>query len=167
MPLHHSKNIIQQAKDIKSFLNNDAPRIVGVEAKRFVLNNFKQEAFIDVPVKKWRERKRREKNDRALLMKSGRLKRSFDYKTSRGRVTLYSADVPYAEIHNEGGKIQGTQRVRAHTRNLGGKRVRVRSFSREMNITIPQRQFIGKSRVLDFRINQQLKKRIFKIMNNL
>lgn len=166
MPVKHTSTPREQQKKLQKFMLDKAPRIVGVEAKRHIASNFKQEGFVDVPFKKWKGRKKNEGSRRALLVKTGRLKRSFDYAATRGKVKVFSADVPYAQIHNEGGKIQGTQRVRGHyrTNKRTGDKFRVGEFSREMNVTIPKRQFIGNSKVLNFRINKRLLRGISTIM---
>lgn len=167
MPLKHSKSIAQQKREISLFLRNDAPRIVGVEAKKHIASNFKQQGFVDLPFKKWIERKHKEKTRRAILTRTGRLKNSFDYRTFVGKVRVFSADVPYAEAHNDGVEIKGTQRVRKHrrTNRRTGEKYEVKEFTREMDHKIPQRKFIGNSKVLDYKINKKLYSRIFKIMN--
>mgnify|MGYP000660444974 CR=1 FL=1 len=167
MPLKHSKSIAKQKRDIRLFLQHDAPRIVGVEAKKHIASNFKQQGFVDLPFKKWQERKQKERSRRAVLTRTGRLKNSIDYRTYTGRVRVFSADVPYAEAHNNGAEIKGTQRVRSHrrTNKRTGKKYTVNSFTREMDHKIPQRKFIGNSKVLDYKINKKLYSRIFKIMN--
>ena len=62
---------------------------------------------------------------------SGRLKKSIRrIRVTQNSVTI-GTDVPYAQIHNEGGTIKKTVSVKSHRR--------------KMNTTIPQRQFIGES----------------------
>ncbi len=171
MPLHHSSNIEKQIRSLKNLFNNQAPRIVGIEAKNFFKDNFNKQGFDDLGVEPWKERKTKDKNnkrDRAILVKSARLKKSIQYKLiGKGRVYVYSADVPYAKIHNEGGTIQGTFNVRTHTRTRRGKRTEVKSHKRTVNTKIPKRQFMGNSKTLNLKIEKELKRRINKIMNNV
>lgn len=171
MPLHHSKDIGKVIRSLNKLFNDQAPRIVGVEAKNFFKNSFNKQGFEDVGVEPWEKRATEDKNRRqrrAILVKSARLKKSLQYKaTGRGKVYVYSADVPYAKIHNEGGVINGTQSVRKHTRTIRGKRTSVKAHQRKVNITIPKRQFMGNSKTLNLRIEKELNRRINKIMNNV
>jgi phage gpG-like protein len=55
--------------------------------------------------------------------------------------------VPYARIHNEGGRVSGQRNIRAYTnRNFmgKGKAVAIRAHSRRVDYTMPKRQFMGK-----------------------
>jgi len=167
MPIKHSKSLDKQRRDVRLFMERSAPRIVGVEAKKHIASNFKQEGFVDLPFKKWVDRKKNEKTRRAILVKSGRLKNSFHYRAISKGVRVYSADVPYAEAHNNGATIKGTQRVRSHRRTSRktGEKYKVEAFTREMDHKIPQRKFIGNSKVLDYRINKKLARKISIIMN--
>lgn len=171
MPLHHNTNIEKQIRDLQKFFNQDAPRIVGMEAKNFFKSSFNKQGFDDGGVKPWKERTTRDKNrrTRSILIKTARLKKSIQYKpTGRGKVFVFSADVPYAKIHNEGGTIQGIHKVRSHTRRTQrGGRTEVKAHKRNVNTKIPKRQFMGNSKTLNRRIEKELYRRINKILNNV
>ncbi|QNK63959.1 phage virion morphogenesis protein [Pedobacter sp. PAMC26386] len=67
------------------------------------------------------------------------------------RINAGSMKVPYARIHNEGGRIRGVRYVRAHHNGnfMGkGKRVQIQEFSRKVDYVMPKRQFMGKSKQL-------------------
>ena len=107
--------------------------------------NFRQGGWRDgTGVTKWKDRSKKDKNKkkRALLVKSGRLKRSLrkasDFNTAR-----VVTDVKYAQIHNEGGKISGTFDVKLHRikKKKGGFAI-VKGHSRKVNTTIPERPFM-------------------------
>lgn len=68
--------------------------------------------------------------------------------------------VPYARIHNEGGRVRGIQYVRPYTHpNLLGKgRKQVQGHARKVDFTIPRRQFMGNSVALNERILERLKR---------
>ncbi len=169
MPLHHSQNIEQSLKEIKNFFNHKAPVIVGIEAKKFFKDSFNKQGWDNGVIQPWEGRKVKDQNrrTRSLLIKTARLKKSIQYRPTRGKVFVYSADVPYAEIHNEGGIIQGSQNVRRHTRTRRGKRTEVKAHKRTVNTRIPKRQFMGDSRTLNYKIEKELNRRINKIMNNV
>jgi len=169
MPLHHSQNIEKSIKELKNFFNHKAPVIVGVEAKKFFKDSFNKQGWDDGILQPWEKRKAKDRNrrTRSLLIKTARLKKSLQYRPIRGKVYVYSADVPYAKIHNEGGTIQGIQNIRKHTRTRRGKRTEVEAHKRNVNTKIPQRQFMGNSRTLNYRIEKELNRRINKILNNV
>ncbi len=148
------------------FLNKtiDAAGVLAVNfsKRRFIYKNWK-----DRKTTAWKARQRKSRG--SLMIKSGRLKRSIR-KLATGRFyVIIGTDVPYAKIHNEGGRIKERVKVRAHsrTRTIYAKRKRVkegqsrytkkktgsvtmhvRSHYRNMNVEIPKRQFIGNSYAL-------------------
>jgi len=80
---------------------------------------------------------------------------------SRVVISAGSSRVPYARIHNEGLRVNGTFKVQAHAnRNFmgKGKRVDIKAHSRKINYTMPQRQFMGKSPLLLQEIKERFQK---------
>lgn len=148
------------------------PTIAGNMALNFYNDSWRREGFVGDRFKKWARRARPDADTRSrrLLVKSGNLRRSLRMKVSGNQVTIYT-DIPYAQIHNEGGKVSGTANIKAHTRRTGGKRVQVRAHSRQVNFTVPQRQFmdVPGSEISPFlrrRIVENVKKAMDKIMRN-
>jgi phage gpG-like protein len=129
------------------------PTLVGNVALNFFDDSFQREGFIDKRVNKWKPRRFNDKTkgSRKTLVKSGRLRRSLRMRTLVNSVII-STNVPYAQIHNEGGRVQGSFTVRAHRRKTKGGSTSVRSHQRNVNIDIPKRQFMGQSDLLDKRI---------------
>ncbi len=129
------------------------PAIVGEEAVNFSLNSFTQNAWSGFSQDVWAKRKnptkwgKRDETDRALLVKTGKLRRSIRVtRILQDRVFIGAGgpDVPYARVHNEGFRGKITQQVGEHLRrNKKGGKTRVSSFTRTINQNIPQRQFIG------------------------
>lgn len=106
--------------------------------------NFKRQGFIDRSVKRWKPRKRKDKNPkiRAILVKSGALRRSIRrISVSNKRVTIGSQGKPavYAGVHNAGLKA-----------------------GRGKGFIMPKRQFLGPSHTTDKRIVNLIKKKIKK-----
>lgn len=97
--------------------------------------NFDRKAFFS---KKWK--RRADPNAKgSLLMVTGTMRRSVKAEV-KGDGVRFSSAVPYAAIHNEGGK--GTKQVRQHTRtSRKGKQYTVKAHTRKFNM--PQRQFVG------------------------
>lgn len=121
--------------------------IDGSKLKRNILNdmrvelsdefdkNFERKAFF---TKKWKPRATSNPKG-SLLMVTGTMRRSIKAEV-RGNGVRFSSAVPYAAIHNEGGK--GTKQVRQHTRtSKKGKQYTVRAHTRSFKM--PQRQFVG------------------------
>lgn len=79
-----------------------------------------------------------------LIGKTGDLKESLSYKLE-GKKIIIESDQDYAEVHNEGGKIQ----------IFGGKTVQ-----------LPQRKFMGESEKLDTIIEHEIDKDIDNILNH-
>ena len=73
-----------------------------------------------------------------LSSQKSELENSIKYKTTGNRVIVYS-DKPYADVHNEGGKIKVFGKATA---------------------TVPKRQFIGNSRALQQRIINKIIKKL-------
>jgi phage gpG-like protein len=134
------------------------PQGVGVLAVNFYKRAWDRQGYLDARLERWAKRKD-EDAGRAILVKTGRLRRSIRLiSVDGGRIVIGTAGVVYAAAHNEG--VSGTITVKAHTRKAykrrkkGGKRRRiavqaheVQAHERKMNL--PRRQFIGRSRVLE------------------
>lgn len=148
--------------------------------------NFSKERFIKKDWKnqvseKWTPRKRHDKG--SLLAKSGQLKRSIRKMSISSEYVVIGSDVPYAKIHNEGGRSTKTIYVSSHTRkkttpksvNIRTRKpsrqrvsvgeIKVKSHTRKMNLHLPKRQFMGKSRALELRLQLHLKKSLTEQIN--
>lgn len=136
-----------------------------VELLNHTLDAFNNEAFDG---KKWTVR-RDKTNTKSLLVKDSILRNSF--KTRKvGENIIISTDLDYAEIHNEGGKIvqKPTWKQRmffSHKSNAAGSTSEANkwaamSTAKELNITIPQRQFIGDSKELENRVSKVVEKNL-------
>ena len=120
--------------------------------------NFSKERFVKkdwlngTSRQNWDKRKKADRG--SLMVRSGRLKRSIR-KMSEGDYFVYvGTDVPYAQIHNEGGEINKTVTVRTHSRTRKGRTETVKSHRRKMNIKMPKRQFLGDSNALAKRLER-------------
>lgn len=102
-------------------------RKIGTIAVNHFKNSFRTGGFTDNSLSKWRPRKNNFEPSRAVLVKSGDLRRSIRIKSNNGnRVVIGTTGVNYARVHNEGGKF------------------------------IPKRQFIGDSKVMNNKIVRKL-----------
>ena len=133
------------------------PTRVSVTALIEFKGNFRQGGWRKgTGVTKWKPRSTKDKNKakRALLVKTGRLKRSLrtqpDFNTAR-----VVTDTPYAQVHNEGGTVAGNFKVRAFKRrNPKGGYSKVKAHSRNVNFKMPARPFMEMGEGLKGDINK-------------
>ena len=140
------------------------PTMAGITAQRFSKDRFVRKNWVDETSEQWKPRKNKAPGSLMVGKGSGRLKKSIRVtKTTRNSVTI-GTDVPYAQIHNEGGVINKTVKVREHNRKRKGRSEKVKAHSRKMNTTIPKRQFIGESKMLLYRVERMLQLEMLKIL---
>lgn len=118
------------------------PNQIGTVAVNFAKQRFVSQNWHDTTAEPWDPRKRNrrggEKRQKgAILVDSGRLKRSIRIVSTTTATVTIGTDVPYAQIHNDG--FDGDQSVRAHSRK--GRTVRAHTRHMEM----PRRRFLGDS----------------------
>lgn len=70
--------------------------------------NFERQAFFN---EAWQRRRSPTRSGGAILIGKGNLRRSIRSKTTGESITFYT-DSPYAEIHNEGGEITVTDKMK-------------------------------------------------------
>ncbi len=93
--------------------------IAAAKTLRFVGGNFSAQGYQGNSFNPWAARKKQRSKDigRALLVQSGRLRRGWNSRVLRpGEVKIFN-DVPYAEIHNNGGTIKQASRSELIQRN--------------------------------------------------
>jgi phage gpG-like protein len=154
------------------YIQQDVPVIIGIEAVKHFKNNFMEEGFDG---KKWASRKSKRMgstNGQKVLSMTGELAESIDYKIDGNTVTIYS-DKPYAKIHNEGGKIQVTDKMKKffwaknkEAKDAGATDVAdmYKAMALSSEITIQQRMFIGDSQLLITKITQKVTKDLNRIL---
>jgi len=173
----------------QEFKQRRFPGMVGRLAVATFDENFANGGFTDKIFIRWKPRKGDTENrgrrlgdggkqsGRAILIKSSRLRRSVRvaWAFPHGvRIVAGNQDVPYAQIHNEGGKISGSVSVKAHTRQRfetddvskpGAKKPKyvrvstgssqVQAHTRQVNTTMPRRPFMGPSDKLMNRVDRK------------
>jgi phage gpG-like protein len=154
-PEEFIKQLERQSEEFKKWFNNTLPNEIGNTAVEFYKEAFHDAGaerdrggFTDKTFEPWKEVKRRENprtnrtSDKSpILVQTANLKRSIQYTAEPEQVTIFS-DAEYAATHNEGTTTAG----------------------RNHNITIPKRQFIGKSATLDKKIEEIMKEGVDRIL---
>lgn len=82
---------------------------IRIEASSEFDRNFERQAFFS---EAWQRRKSPSRSQRGTLIQSGALRRSITSKSDDNSITFYTS-LPYAVIHNEGGEIMVTPRMKA------------------------------------------------------
>ena len=134
------------------------PQRAAVVAVNFSKERFVRKNWVDTSPQAWPQRKRKDRG--SLMIRSGRLKRSIRKLMVTMDFILIGTDVPYAQIHNEGGSIKKTVPVRQHERKSSRGRAKVKAHSRNVNLKMPKRQFIGNSAILRRRIERLIERDI-------
>ena len=150
------------------------PELAAIEAVNFSKERFVRKNWVDRtaqawkkpnPVPDWVPKEWRKKGGSLLIGKqSARLKKSIiKTKVTRNSVTI-GTDVPYAQIHNEGGIIKQNITIKAHSRKRKGRSENVKEYKRKRQFKIPKRQFIGESAILLRRIERLVQREITNIL---
>lgn len=171
-------------------MKQELPPVIGVMARNFFVDSFGKQGWDDDGLHPWAARKDKGNNRALLVGKSGGTKEGAHiHLRSAVRDSLQSSSwedinfvvkgVPYAEIHNEGGRISIPEhervlnfRYKGADRDIG-ERVGFSSagkahFSQKVHVGaysfhMPQRQFIGASHTLMNEISDRLVKEVGKI----
>lgn len=110
-----------------------AATVVVVEAENHFAASFRNEGFTGRSIQPWPARKKADTGGRrALLVKTGTLRRQATKGQVIGNRVSFTIGVPYGKVHNEG--------LRA---------------GRGSGFQMPKRQFIGNSQTLDERIQRK------------
>ncbi len=151
--------------------------------------NFEREAFFS---EAWERRKSPIRADGHLLVDSGTLRRSIRSEIKESSI-VFKSDLPYAAIHNEGGEIKVTQRMKKFfwykyysTTGTFGRRKdgSLRRDKRNNRLTteaefwkcmalmkvgasikIPRRQFLGKSPEVEQAVREIIEENITEYFN--
>lgn len=143
------------------------PVIAGNEVVNFALDNFKKQGFQGDTFEPWKKRKFptkwgiKTKGGRALLVQSGRLRRSIRITQLSNAMVTVGSDVPYAKVHNEGLRIGQIQSVKSFTRKNGQE---VKSHTRRINQNISPRPYLKESQYLTAKLKRVLTAEIMKAL---
>lgn len=106
-----------QKSNISRELEQKANRFITLTLKEFGTEiseefdrNFEREAFFN---ERWARRKFSDDESRGLLIRTGELRHSIREEVT-GHSVIFSSDLPYAAIHNEGGTIIVTRRMKKY-----------------------------------------------------
>lgn len=180
MAFDQHKKIAQAKREFLKVLDQMVP-VMGNDALNHFKDSFTNQGFTNESTEKWKPRKRpdRKRPGRAILIDTGRLRRSLRYSRSRKYDVTVRTNKPYAKIHNEGGEIDISSRkghgtINTYVRGSDGfvdgkfkkgrkKKLQLLGAAYETgsySIKIPKRQFVGYSGKLNKRLIEKFDKRI-------
>ncbi|MGJ1366031.1 phage virion morphogenesis protein [Sphingobacterium spiritivorum] len=166
----------RQMEAFRTFKSN-YPRFVGNIAVNFYKDSFTRQGWIsDSRLERWKKRKyeNRKKSRRGILIKSGALRRSIRVLRVGLGYVVVGSPLPYAKIHNEGGRIRAVQNIgsfrRRYRRTGRGRQasvtsVIVKAHKRRVNTVIPKRQYMGPSEFVNKRILMKSEYELKRILN--
>jgi phage gpG-like protein len=131
------------------------PNKIATEAVNFSKERFVQQNWVDSTTQSWAKRKNSRgsarRNKGAVLVDSGRLKRSIRKIEVSPTLVVIGTDVSYAKAHNNG--FRGRKQVKTYNkRSSKGNVYKVRAHT--VNVNLPRRRFLGESAVLNQRIER-------------
>jgi len=172
--IHGADVLIRKLNAAKAYLQNDAPEVIGTEAVKHFKKNFVDEGFDGV---KWASRKTKVKLQRKVLTGQGNgdhLGDSIDYRVE-GRTIIIYTDKVYAQIHNEGGTITVTPKMKGYfwamskqAKEAGDTEMaeQYKAMALSKEITIIQRKFMGESPLLTNKIIDKIKRDLTRILKD-
>jgi phage gpG-like protein len=170
-------------------LIDEVPDIVGQTAVDWYKDSFKNQGFTDNVLVPWKPRRGAAGRDKTLVH-TANLRDSLRYRAVGNTVVVFTGgeSADYARIHNRGGTIAVTPRMRRffwamHAKAGGGVRsgrsstrlsranqaqaqaaIKWKRMALSKKITIPKRQFIGESAGLRRRISTRIVSRFNQIL---
>lgn len=165
--------VLRKLQEAKMYLANDVQHVVGVEAVNHFKANFVNEGFDN---DKWAPRRSKVKLNKKTLTGQGsgdHLGDSIDYRVE-GNITIVYSDKLYAEIHNEGGEISVTPKMRKYfwAKSIEAKQAgdpemqeQFKFMALSKTIKIKQRKFMGESDALNDKIIAKIQRDLSRILN--
>lgn len=161
------------------------PRKMAIYAVNHFKRNFQLQGFQDKRLRKWKGRAGNLRKGKGILVKSGTLRRGVKILRTNGSRTVIGvgAEIPYAKIHNQGGKIKITPKMRRYfwamyyqlaEKDDEGKVIseseeakfwKNMALTKKTHITMPQRQYIGPSFGLEKGLDKLAIREIQKIIS--
>lgn len=165
---NNAKHFEQFMRDYAS-LKRRLPRMFGIEAVNLFKANFDAEGFIagEGRLQKWKKPLRN--SGRKTLTKTRRLRRGIKIISASQSKVVVGVDrgIKYAKIHNEGGKIEVTPKMRryfwAMFKQTGDSFYKGLALTNKTHFDMPKRQFIGNTLAMEKRLDRRLIKELQKI----
>lgn len=171
--IHGADDMIRRLQEAKLYLKEDVGEVIGVEAVNHFKNNFQEEGFDG---NKWASRKTKVHLNKKVLTGQGggdHLGDSIDYRVE-GNSTIIYTDKEYAQIHNEGGEITVTPKMKRFfwAKSMEAKengdadlQEQYKWMALSKTIHIVKREFMGESNILNEKITAKIMRDLTRILN--
>lgn len=173
-PEQFLQELNRNERELRHAFERTIPLKVSVEMEEFAKENFRQGGFIDNGLEPWKRTIRQsfgtgeDASRTPLLSRNRNLMNSVQHRYTPFKATVYN-NLEYADIHNQGGRIQVTERMRKffwakyyETKSEMYKWLALKPVG--SIITIPKRQFIGSSATLNATIEGIIEAEVTKIL---
>ena len=170
--IHGADELLKKLNQAKAYLNNDVNEVIGVEAVNHFKKNFADEGFDG---NKWAARKTKVKLQKKVLTGQGggdHLGDSIDYRVD-GKTTIIYTDKVYGQIHNEGGEITVTPKMKKFfwAKSIEAKEIgdteaqeQYKWMALSKTIKIVKPEFMGQSAQLNEKIISKITRDLTRIL---
>lgn len=173
-PDEFSRLLTQKPAEIQKALRRTIPLKVSVAMENHAKDNFRQGGFVDGGLHPWKTTLRQKYGKGAdakytpLLSREQNLMNANKHRYEPFKAIAYN-DATYAAIHNFGGRITVTPRMKrffwARFKDTGTEMYKFLALKRVgSSIIIPRRQFIGDSRELTAKVTGIVERELNKIL---
>lgn len=173
-PDEFSKLLTEKQEEIQKALRRSIPLKVSVAIEEHTKDNFRQGGFVDGGLHPWKTTLRQKYGKGAdakytpLLSREQNLMNANKHRYEPFKAVAYN-DAPYAAIHNFGGRITVTPRMKrffwARFKDTGTEMYKFLALKKVGdNIIIPRRQFMGESRELTTKVTGIVERELNKIL---
>jgi phage gpG-like protein len=171
--VHGVDELLKKLEAAKLYLKEDVQEVIGTEAVNHFKENFVKQGFDN---DKWAARKTKVKLQKNILTGQGsgdHLSDSIDYRIEGNTIIIYT-DKPYGKIHNEGGQITVTPKMKRFfwAKSIEAKQggdldlaEQYKWMALSKTINIVKREFMGESPVLNNKIIDKITRDLKKILN--
>lgn len=192
-PAQFQKLFEQKINQVKDYARNTLPRHIGKIAVDHFHENFQKGGFIDENLEPWKPTKRTGSTQYGTLLSSRKELYNSITDTPAENSVKISSDKPYSKIHNEGGEIAVTakmkkfawaqyySRVNQVTYSVKSKSANYTPAAKDLTtearmwraialkkvgsfITIPKRKYMGRSAQLNRKIQERIMKDVKQIL---
>lgn len=172
--IHGADEALRRLREAKEYISNNITTVIGVEAVKHFKHNFQEEGFDG---ERWPERRGAVRLQKKILTGQGsgdHLGDSIDYRVEGKTVIIYT-DKIYAKIHNEGGEITVTPKMKGffwsqYYEAKGNGETDLANQWKFMalseKITIKQRKFMGASALLNKKIAEKIGRDLTRILKS-
>lgn len=169
-------DVMRRLAEAQEYIKQDVPVLIGVLGETHFKQSFHNEGFTDKGLQKWAPRKTKRTgstNSQKVLTQSKKLENSVVHRVE-GNTVIFSSDMPYAQVHNEGGNITVTPKMKAYfwamhlqAKDAGNLEMadQWKGLALAKKIVMPQRQFMGESKALDDKIATEVTNGLTRILN--